>query len=327
VTGAVPSPSEQFAAVTSGVALAALNGTALFRLSGADARETLERIVTQQVGTLAPGEGRLALLLAPKGQFRALMEVFGTPDGLLLLPPPGFGDELATALAKYLAFSRSRLEPVDLAGGAALVGPRWAEVARACGADADRLAGGGCHVVESGTDQVWWFGQTFLGVPGALVLGRSASSLGPVRGAVASNGGVDVSPAVLECARIEAHWPAWGRELTETVLPPEVGLEAAAISYTKGCYVGQETIARMQTYGHPTRRLARLSLIEGPLAAPRLPLPISLEGGSRRGELTSFAVHPSRGGIALGLVRREGAEEGTVWLAEGRRFMVANAPG
>ncbi|MGE5237068.1 MAG: YgfZ/GcvT domain-containing protein [Acidobacteriota bacterium] len=316
----------EFLALQERVAWAPLVLPGPLHFTGKDARETLDRVVTQAVKTLEPGRGVLALLLGPKGQFRAIMAVFGSEDGLLLLAPPGRAAELEGFLGKYLAFSRSRLQPAGLNHGLLVAGPGWPDTARACGADPDRLAGGGWQA--AGDPIVRWFGQTFLGLRGAIALAETDEALGPVRAAAAARDGIEISHAAMELARIGVGWPAWGRELTETVLPPEVGLERLAISYTKGCYVGQETIARMKTYGHPTRCLVRLSQTDGPPDVPELPLSLVLEGEEkRRGELTSFALHPTLGGVALALVRREGAEEGRIWRAAERRLVVLSDPG
>jgi folate-binding Fe-S cluster repair protein YgfZ len=111
------------------------------------------------------------------------------------------------------------------------------------------------------------------------------------------------------------------------MLPPEVGIGDEAISYSKGCYVGQETIARMKTYGHPTRALVGLRQVGGISAAPVLPVPLTAAGEERaRGSLTSWAWHPENGAVALGVVRRELTEAGTKLAGDGREFEVTSLP-
>jgi folate-binding protein YgfZ len=317
----------QLDALASGVALADSTSPDLFALTGPGHLEALDRIVTQAVKALAPGEGRLALLLAPKGQFRALMAVYGGSDGALVAAPAGRGPELAAGLGTYLAFSKARLEPI--AGGAALgvLGPAWAAVASACGADADALARGGWCVVAGEGGAVRWLRHTFTGIPGVVAVSADARALAGVRAEAIARGAVGVRAEAIELARIETGWPAWGAELTGDVLPAEVGLEGTAVSFIKGCYVGQETVARMRTYGHPNRLLVRVARVEGPGGVPTTPRSLELrDEGRRSGVLTSAAEHPRRGVVGLALVRREGALPGAVWLAGDRVFTVSLPP-
>ncbi len=118
-----------------------------------------------------------------------------------------------------------------------------------------------------------------------------------------------ISAEALEVLRIEAAVPKWGVDMDENTIPNEAGLEARAISYEKGCYIGQETIARIKTYGHVNRRLVQVAM-EGesvPVRGDKL-----LAEGREVGQVTS-AVRSLRLGkpLALGYVRREFATTGT----------------
>jgi folate-binding protein YgfZ len=321
-----PPPVEQLRAVRDGVAVGRAVPVDVWRLTGSDPRDALDRIVSQDVKRLAAGEGRLALLLAPKGQFRALMAVCGTDDGLLLVAPPGRGEALASGLANYLRFSRCTFAPA-VAGGAGLivVGPDWAAAASAAGADAATLEAGGASSVGSGAAGAIWFGHTFLGVAGAIAV-TDAAALQGLEVALVGAGAVQASAEVLDLARIRAGFPTWGAELTDTVLPPEVGIDGSAISYTKGCYVGQETIARIRTYGHPNRRLVQVRRMGAAGEVPQLPLPLAAAGEEKpRARLTSFGVDPELGGIGLAIVRRENADPGTRLSAAAITFEIVTS--
>jgi folate-binding protein YgfZ len=130
-----------------------------------------------------------------------------------------------------------------------------------------------------------------------------------------------------EVARVEAGVPRFGAELDETVLPPEAGLDATAVSYTKGCYIGQEVLNRIRTIGHVNRTLVGLRFDDA--AAPR---PVKggklLADGREVGVVTSAVFSPRLGApIALGLVRREQATPGTALaLAGGGASRVAPLP-
>ncbi|MEP0775397.1 MAG: hypothetical protein HRF46_13680, partial [Acidobacteriota bacterium] len=110
-------------------------------MRGKEPLAALDRIVTQAVKQLQPGEGRLALLLHAKGQFRALFAVLADGEGATLLAPPGRGSEVAAGLERYLALSRCRLEQSPPAA-LTLLGPGWEAVVAACGADPALRAGG-----------------------------------------------------------------------------------------------------------------------------------------------------------------------------------------
>ncbi len=140
------------------------------------------------------------------------------------------------------------------------------------------------------------------------------------RGAAA--GLVEAEPALLELLRIEAGVPWLGRDLDESVLPDEAGL-GHAVSDTKGCYTGQEVVARMRSRGRISHRLVGL------WAEGERPLPEGAEvrvEGAPVGEVTSAAVSPEAGSIALAYLRAAHAEPGTLAEVEGRPARVSSLP-
>ncbi|HVN76840.1 MAG TPA: hypothetical protein VMT19_11020 [Thermoanaerobaculaceae bacterium] len=301
-----------------------LEGAGLVRVTGPGHRDVLQRVLSQDLRALAPGAGTLALLLAPKGQFRALMAVFAGADETLLMAGPGRAAALAEALRRYLALSRCAAEAVaDRGGATAIVGARWLESAAALGGDPGVLADGGWHAASLVGRPVSWFGRTPLGVPGAVLTEGGEELAEELRG----HGVRALLPETVHLARLRRGAPAWGAELTDSVLPPEVGIDEEAISYSKGCYVGQETIARMKTHGHPTRVLVGVRQTRGEPNGPALPVPLTRTGEEKvRGTLTSWGWHPEAGGVGLALVRLELAVEGTQLGGAGREFKVAGFP-
>ena len=133
-----------------------------------------------------------------------------------------------------------------------------------------------------------------------LPLGLVVISASPMMGTVGAE--------ALEVLRIEAAVPKWGMDMDENTIPNEAGLEARAISYDKGCYIGQETIARIKTYGHVNRRLAQIAIAGESVPARGDKI---LAEGREVGQVTS-AIRSSRLGkpLALGYVRREFATAG-----------------
>jgi tRNA-modifying protein YgfZ len=139
-----------------------------------------------------------------------------------------------------------------------------------------------------------------------------AADGGPLSAALRARGALAVAEAAAECLRIELGRPRYGLDLDSSVIPQEAGLNARAVSFTKGCYVGQETVARLHYKGRPNRHLRGLRLSE-----PARPGEELLLGGRSVGQTASCAVSPRLGPIALALVRRE-AEPGST-LAVGDR--------
>jgi folate-binding protein YgfZ len=123
----------------------------------------------------------------------------------------------------------------------------------------------------------------------------------PTFDALRERGAVPIGEQAWEVARIEACFPRWGAELDETVIPVEANLESIAISYSKGCYVGQEIIQRIKTYGQAKRQL-RLLRFEGD--RPPAPGDAILRDGAEVGRVTSAAVSPRLGPVALGYLAR-----------------------
>jgi folate-binding protein YgfZ len=293
----------------------------LLRVTGKGHLDVLQRVLSQDVLRIQTGEGALALLLAPKGQVREIMAVFVGADQSYVLSPPGRAAAIVHSLDTFLRLSRCAAEPVPVADAVAVLGGGWREAVTAA-SDASLSKGGWCAPAEA-----LWFGETLLGVPGAVAVALTPEALATLDTRLDAVGVRSLSAEAVELARIRVGFPAWGAELNGTVLSPEVRIDDQAISDSKGCYVGQETIARLRTYGHPTRGLVGVHQRGGSLEMPALPLALSkLREEKARGSLTSWARHPEKGGVGLALVRRELMEPGTELLGDGRVFEVTSLP-
>jgi folate-binding protein YgfZ len=188
---------------------------AFVAVSGPDAEDYLQRMVSNDVASLAPGESCEALLLTAKARVIAPMRVFRrAPDEFLLLTEPELGERLRDDLVRMRFAAKARIELEEH--------------------DSYLLLG----TIEGGVP------NEDYGVPAVEVLDDD-----PPAGARA------VSENELEALRIEAGAPRFGREIDDRVLPAEAGLVERAVSLTKGCYPGQEPIARLHYRGHANRRL------------------------------------------------------------------------
>ncbi len=266
-------------------------GRARLRVTGADRVAFLHGQCTNDVKRLRPGESCYAAFLTAKGKMRGDAHIVCLDDAFLLEASRG----LLPLLEKFVITDDVTIEDVSttmncylLIGRESLEGhaPSWPRTA----AKADA------------TERV----PPDLDLPAGAMNFASALGVG-----VISPTGLDatMSDETLEVLRIEAGIPKFGLDMDENTIPNEAGLEKRAINYEKGCYIGQETIARIKTYGHVNRRLVQLQVqsAEVPKRHERI-----LAGEREVGQVTS-AVHSVRLGkpLALGYVRGEFAKAGT----------------
>jgi aminomethyltransferase len=302
-------------ALRTGSVAADLTGRGTLVVAGADCAELLHGLVTNEVKRLAPGAGAHAALLTPKGKMRAELAVLRTAETELVLDcEPSLSGPLAAILAGYVPFSRSTLEDRTASTGVVHVeGPAAAGVLATAGLD-----------VPPGTPFAH-LTTAAAGVPVRVVrvsrageegfdLRITREGAGALLALLEAHGAQRVDATVLEAGRIEAGIPRWGAELDETVLPNEAWLERTAISYSKGCYLGQETVARLKTYGHVNRHLVALLLPTGCAAGPGDAV---RAGGETVGKVTSAVESPLHGhSVALAFVKREHEAPGTTLAVE-----------
>lgn len=319
----VSDPSNEGLEVLREAAAAAdLTGRGALSVAGPDAAELLHGLVTNEVKALRPGSGCHAALLTPKGRMRAELAVLRLSDSELLLDCDGaLAEPLLGILQGYVPFSRSVLaDRTGETGVVHLEGPAASGVLIAAA------------LPEPGPEDFAHVAGSLDGVPLRVVrvsrAGGPGFDLRAPRDAVSallsllsSRGAAVVSSDVLEAGRIEAGLPRWGAELTETTLPNEAGLERTAISYSKGCYLGQETVARIRTYGHVNRRLVALLLPIGCAAAPGDEV---RAGEEAVGNVTSAVDSARRGArVALAYVKKGHDEPGTALAVATKEGAVA----
>jgi folate-binding protein YgfZ len=278
------------------------------RVSGAKAAELVTGMVTNDVSALTPGEGQYAAALTAKGKIVADLRIFAFEDSLLIdtsaAAATGWKEmvrkyinprvapyhELTSELSDFGVFGRSARSVV-------------AKVMDIDDKDLVALAPYG-HISRSFADVT----ATIARVPDLDVDGFEifipAEAVGALKNRFHAAGVNEGSKETWEIARIEAGRPEWGIDMDDSTLPQEANFdELNAISYTKGCYIGQETVARVHFRGHVNRFLRRLRFVTRP--APPKGAELVDETGKVIGEIRSAALSPRFGGIALGMVRRE----------------------
>lgn len=300
--------------------------------AGAKAREVLTGLVTNDVLALAPGEGCYAAALTAKGKILADPRIFARQDDILFDIPPRAAAGWWAMIRKYVNPRLARYADVsDATADVSVYGARaHAVVAAALGLPWEELA----RMADFAHRTVDAFGHALLlarvpdvGLEGySLILpseGREAAWDALVA-AGARPAGLDA----LEIARIESGRPEWGVDMDDSTLAQEANMEALhAISFTKGCYTGQETVARIHFRGHVNRHLRGLRFDE----ANVIPSAAALHdlSGKAVGDVRSSVVSPRLGGIALAMVRRElesGSEVDATWMAGHARAWIVDLP-
>ena len=320
---------QEYQTLRTGVGLVDYSSQALIEVTGADRASFLHNLLTNDVKRLAPGTGCPAALLTANAKLIADVLIFAESASLWLLCDANRAAVIAQTLNQYLFAEQVTITNHERAWAVlALQGPRTLEWARPLVGPAAAWAHPGDHLVASVEGlSVRWIRHSLVGDSGLLCLcpvehveqmwvwlqqrGRSV-------------GLAVVGWEALNTARIEAGLPWYGIDMDDTNLLPETGLELVAVSDTKGCYLGQEIIARMQTYGSANKKLLGL-LCDGdqaPAAGDRI-----FAQGAEVGVVTSGCVSPTLSRpIGMGYLKRGAHDPGTaVEILHGRDRIAATA--
>ena len=291
----------------------------VIRLTGPDRVSFLQGMVTQDVEGLPVGSVADAVLLTPKGAMVADARVVRRADDFLLLTEPGYGPVVLGALERYLISEDAELSDASAAfGQLAVVGPEAeALTARALGLGPP--AGAALRPFEAGGSTGWALPQGLL-LPGVDLL-VPVEALGTVFDRLLEAGATPVGFPALEVLRVEQGTPRFGADMDEKTIPLEANLQRA-IHYQKGCYIGQEVIARATFRGHVNRHLVGLRFA-GPAPAPRTEL---FTGDRRVGWVTSVVDSPRLGPIGLGYAHRDVDQPGTELVLAGGTAKATIAP-
>lgn len=245
------------------------------RFTGPQAAWFLHQILTNDFENIAPGEASDSALLTAHGRMVGFAETVATDDSLLMHFEPSLRATLPEAIQRYVIATQVEIE--DITDDRALllvVGDDWATVA----------AGLGVNAIPHPTRS--------LGVPAGYIWVARDKSVG-VAAALKEAGAVAADEAQLEEIRITNGVPRWGLEMDEQTFPQEVAIDETSVNYDKGCYVGQEAMAKIHLRGKVNRRLRRLEAPE-----PLDPGTELLTGEDKVGVVTSAA-----GTQALALLR------------------------
>ena len=264
---------------------------AKLRFTGPERAWFLHQVLTQSFEDITPGEARDAAMITPHGRMIGYLEVLAADDQLLAHMEPELRQPLQDELVRYVVATQVSISDVTDDMGLVLVGgPRWR--------DAAELVRAPSHPTRA------------LGVPAAYLWLERDARAGALR-ALAAAGLRGVGEDELEALRVAHGAPRWGRDMTAKSLPQEVGVDGVAVHYDKGCYLGQEAMAKIHFRGQVNRRLRQLKVAGAPEPGSEVTL-----GEKSVGRVTSVAD-----GHALALLRRSvergsavraGAAEATV---------------
>lgn len=268
-----------------------------WRSPGETALKFLHDVTTQDLAGLAPGHGALTAVLDPKGRLKAVLRVLATGDGAFLDADPAAEDVVSTTLRRIAPLAGARLQP----------DPR--RLFRVAGrpADLDALTGPGEHdhaeVDGAVVVRVAWGGDGFDVLAAPEHEDRWRGRLAGVA--------LKVVPAELEPARIRDGRPIFGIDLDDTMLVNETPLVERAVSFSKGCYPGQESVARVRNLGHVRRLICVLGVDGMPPPAGAI---VADAAGDDVGRITSVAADAG-GALALAIVSVEAAQSGGLSVA------------
>lgn len=300
------------------------------RLFGRDRQSFLQGQVTNDIARLAPGQGAHACLLNSTGHMLADLRVYAFPDHLLLETDAERAQPVIDILDRYLVREKVQMENLS---------DQWRIVV---------VEGkGAITALRSLTQTPLIFKEpyahvtvkTLLGDVDSFVVARTRTTgaegydlwlpkeyaAAAVARLLDAPGAAALDDNTMDLLRIEGGIPAWGADLDEGIIPVEAGMEDA-ISYAKGCYTGQEIIARIRARGHTNRSLRGLLLSSAVDAGEKLFAVDGARAGHEIGRVTSFAVSPALGPIALGYVRNEYAAAGTSLTAGDTTATVTDLP-
>ena len=315
--------ADEYTAAREAVAIFDTNWHAIVELSGPDRVRYLNAIVSNDVKTLGEGRGTLALLLNPQGHILAELEIYAPQDKLLVLSHASVRERTVATLDKFIIMDDVTLNDVtEQFGSLAIEGPRAGTViAEACGLSLEgfseraiaevQIDGAACHLIR----------HSHFGLPGAEII-APREHLGPLwknlRASVVAQHGAAIGMRAVNSLRLEAGIPWFPDDFNDTVIPHEAALEATHISFSKGCYTGQEIVERVRSRGQVNRRRVQVKFSTADPPAPLTRMYAhNAEGKSAEstevGIITSSAFSPAaHAAIGMAYVRREHNSPGSI---------------
>lgn len=319
---------EDYRAVREGAAIGEVAPRGQIALSGADRASYLHGLLTNEIQGLQPGTGCYAGWLTAQGRMMTDLHVLESGDMILADVPAARTADILQRFDRFIFTEDVQLANLSAELSAIGVhGPRAGAVLERALQDAvnlnewsqyrnTRLSFNGAPVAVARIDQ--------LGVPGfTLYVARAAEH--ELRRALEKSGASSVGADAVTAARVETGYPVFGVDMDDDTIPLEAGIEARLISFTKGCYPGQEVIIRVlhRGGGRVVKKLVGLRVDGAAAAAPRSPIHVD---GKDVGFVTTGVLSPALGSIAMGYVHRDFIEPGSRVTTQAGQAVVSALP-
>lgn len=299
----------QYDAAVKRCAVVQLAGWTTIVVRGADRAKFLHNMCTNDVLSLTPGDQCEAFITDVKGKIVGHVVILAVADELILVAVPDQASRLITHLERYIIREDVQLE--DATSGVNLslaIGPDAGDAINDALSDNAEPDAPGTPLFAP-CRQIWPGGYWFAVPAGKEFLPEGASSC---------------ELATYHAIRVESGWPLFGVDFDQGALPQELGRDSMAIHFRKGCYLGQETIARIDALGHVNRRLATLKVAGDVVPAAAIPI---IAEGQEVGAVSSAAWSPrSNAPLALAMLRRGSNGPGTKVLLGDHEAEVINTP-
>src|SRR5215475_4321660 len=309
------------------VALLDKNYRGYLAFAGPDRVRYLNAILTNNIKDLKTGEGIVSLFLNPQGRIQAEIETYAEAERLFCISFAMIQEKLVSALDHYIIMDDVTLtNESSRYGTLALEGPRSPAILKQLtGIDLNSLPKLGCVESKVGSIPSRIIRRTPAGIPSVEFLCEQSQLVAlwsVLLDSVKAHGGGPAGYTALSALRLEAGIPWFGYDFGENQIPHEAGLENSHISYTKGCYTGQEIVERVRSRGQVNRLrvLLRFHAAEVPASGTSL-----LAEGREVGHLTRTAFSPAlEAPIGMGYVRRENSSLGSeLAIPSGKAFVIA----
>lgn len=307
-------PIREHHAVRNGVGLLDLSTRILTRVTGTDRIRFLNGMVTNDIATLAGGTGCYTCLLTPQGKIVADLNVYALHDSHLLEWDSRWTERALDHLNKYVIADDVNFQELEDYTVLAVQGPEAPSLLKRLLPGFSLPQGEGQYTETTLDDRLCHVIQASITGEEGYKLAVHGDGVVQVWRALQEAGATPVGMAALNTLRLEAGIPWFGVDFDEGNFPQEAGIEDRAVSFNKGCYIGQEFVIRIAHRGHVNRRVAGLVIQGQPIPRPGDRV---LHGDKEVGKITSSAVSPTLGKVlALGMLRRESRDPGTVLQVE-----------
>lgn len=307
-------PIHEHRTVRNSAGLLDLSFRALYRVTGTERTRFLNGMLTNDIGKFESGQGCYACLLTPQGKIVADLEIYALPDSHFLDLNSPWKEQALDHLNKYIIADDVTFEELADHVLLAIQGPLATTFLQHLLPGADLPTGEHRCIEVTLDDHVYRVFQASITGEDGYKLALPADRAGAAWQALQEAGASPAGMAALNTLRLEAGIPWFGVDFDGENFPQEAGIEKAAVSFTKGCYIGQEFVIRIAHRGHVNRRVCGLTIQHEliPRRGDRV-----LQEDKEIGKITSAALSPTLGKIiALGMLRRGFHEPGTVVYVE-----------